>query len=141
MDIQNIYTRMLAGLPYLFPANAYTREHLQTAKKNLRQHFSVIGLVERFDESLMLLKREFGWQNISYMRHNTTPRQEQASEETIEFIKQDNALDMELYAYAQTLFAQQVKRQGPLFPLQVKRFQILNRMLHSPKLKAAWEQK
>ncbi|MCB8978082.1 MAG: sulfotransferase family 2 domain-containing protein [Ardenticatenaceae bacterium] len=64
-DIQNVQTRMIAGLPYDYPPNTYTEAHLETAKQNLAEHFAVVGLVERFDESLLLLKKAFGWGNVS----------------------------------------------------------------------------
>lgn len=129
VDIKNVQTRMLAGLPYLFPADAYTEEHLEIAKENLRQHFSVIGLVERFDESLLLLQQAFGWHNIYYMQYNKTLRHEEVSQETLKYIRDENALDMELYRHATTLFQAQVQDKGEKFANQVKRFQLWNRLV------------
>src|SRR5262249_32296132 len=48
------------------------REHLETAKQNLRRHFAVVGLVEQFDESLLMIKRRFGWGRVYYTRRNIT---------------------------------------------------------------------
>lgn len=138
MDIKNMYTRLLAGLPYLFPADGYTEQHLETAKYNLQNYFSVVGLVERFDESLLLLKKTYGWRNIYYVQDNVNrqrPGRETIPPETIALIEQQNNLDMELYRFGQELFANQVARHGASFSQEVRRFQLRNKMWGAPKIK------
>ena len=39
---------------------------LREAKKNLRRHFSFVGISERFDETLLLLGRTLGWRHVYY---------------------------------------------------------------------------
>jgi len=36
-------------------------ERLEMARENLRRDFSVIGFLEKFDEAIVLFKRESGW--------------------------------------------------------------------------------
>ena len=101
------------------------------AKQNLREHFAVVGLVERFDESLLLLKQAFGWRNVYYMRHNVTqdrPRQGELPAETLELIRQHNQLAMELHHFARTLFETQLKQSGLDLPAELDRFHRLNRV-------------
>lgn len=138
VDIKNMYTRLLAGLPYLFPADGYTEQHLQMARQNLQDHFSVVGLVERFDETLLLLQKAYGWQNIYYVQDNVNrqrPDREMIPPETIALIEQQNALDMQLYQFGQELFANQVVQQGASFSQEVRRFQLRNKMWGAPKIK------
>ena len=69
-------------------------DDLGIAKKNLRDHFT-FGLTERFVESLILLKRAFGWRtiNILYVRQprgKNLPPLDSASSETIKLIEEHN---------------------------------------------------
>lgn len=50
-QINNPQTRFVSGL--------ISTPDLDTAKENLLQHFSIIGITERFDESLYLMKKIF----------------------------------------------------------------------------------
>jgi hypothetical protein len=68
-EVDNDQTRRLAGAD---PAiGGCTRETLHAAQDNLRRHFAVVGLVERFEETLALLRLKFGWDRevISYPRN------------------------------------------------------------------------
>lgn len=78
-------------------------ETLQQAISNLDEQFGVVGLVERFDESLLLMKRRYGWSDVSYRKHNVTssrPRKEDLPANLIQEIEERNHLDNELYQYA-----------------------------------------
>lgn len=102
---------------------------LELAKHNLRAHFSVVGLTERFDETLILLRRTFGWRFIFYERRNVDPARTQRApvdHETLKAIESANQLDRELYDYARALFEEQVRRQGPDFAIEVAAFKRLN---------------
>ena len=134
-DIQNVQTRMIAGLPYDFPPNTYTEEHLEIAKHNLSNHFAVVGLVERFDESLLLLKRAFGWGNIYYNRQNKTPSRPYQGEippETMALIEKENSLDIKLYKFAQQLFAKQLAQQDDHFVKALNQFKFWNQTFYDP---------
>src|SRR5207249_2987233 len=52
-ELDNGQTRYLAGALDL-PVGQCTRKHLEEAKRNLDTYCAVVGLVERFDESLLL---------------------------------------------------------------------------------------
>lgn len=125
--MDNGQTRMLAGvLQYEFPFGECTEELLEAAKFNLTESFSVVGLVERFDETLLLLKRAFGWNDVYYAQQNVTrnrPGRGDLPQATLELLAEQNGLDLQLYGYAKELFGERVRQQGPLFPLEVKWFQ------------------
>ncbi|HET9530020.1 MAG TPA: sulfotransferase family 2 domain-containing protein, partial [Blastocatellia bacterium] len=47
-----------------------SEEMLERAKKNIKENFVAVGLLERFDETLMLLKKLLGWSSTYYVRAN-----------------------------------------------------------------------
>jgi hypothetical protein len=128
----NEQTRWLAGEEHNIGFGGYQEKILEKAKKNLREHFAVVGLTERFDETLLLLKHTYDWpHNVFYTRTNVTtqrPRKDEISPATLNALVQANLLDIELYQYASKLFEEQLRQQGPLFPVKVKAFQSINRL-------------
>ncbi|MDM5225449.1 sulfotransferase family 2 domain-containing protein [Cytobacillus sp. NJ13] len=85
---------------------------LQKAKNILNKHYKVVGITEMFDESIYLMKKELGWQNISYERKNYTadrPTREHFSNDVIERIKELNHLDMQLYTWAKRNFIERLE--------------------------------
>lgn len=132
--LNDMHVRLLSGVLGDLGFGECTQETLETAKKNLREHFSVVGLTERFDETLLLLKNAYGWQDVCYTRKNVTPSRPTRDElppGTLEAIIETHQLDLQLYQYASTLFEEQLRQQGPLFPLKVKAFQSKNRLYNS----------
>jgi hypothetical protein len=131
--MDNGQTRMLAGTEqYKYPIGACAQELLEAAKRNLHESFSVVGLTERFDETLLLLKRAYGWRNVRYVRQNVTgerPLQSDLPQATLDLVSKYNRLDLELYEYAAKLFEEQVREQGSQFPKQVRSFQAANATL------------
>ena len=108
-----------------------TEETLRIAKRNLAEHFSVVGLSERFDESLLLFKREFGWRNIYYVKHNVTrerPLKEEVPPEERALIERHNELDIELYRYARERFERAIREQGASFSRELESFRRANRL-------------
>jgi hypothetical protein len=102
---------------------------LPVAKKNLREHFSVVGLTEEFDLSLLLMKGVFAWKIPFYLRRNVTrqrPRKEEISEATLRVIRDYNKFDMELYDYGKSLFRQQLRALEPTIKKELRLFQVLN---------------
>ena len=105
----NVQSKIIAGSAYEKPC---TREIAEKAKHNLRQHFGVVGLSERFEESLALMKLRFGWKLSSYSSFNVTrsrPKKHDLPESTLELIYQKNALDMELYECGKEIFESAVR--------------------------------
>lgn len=138
VDIKNMYTRLLAGLPYLFPADGYREQHLEMAQYNLQHYFSVVGLVEQFDKSLLLLKKAYGWDNLFYVPSNVNwhrPSRKDIPAETVALIEHQNDLDMRLYRFGQQLFTKQVAQYGASFLLEVYRLRFWNKMQRRPGIK------
>lgn len=108
----NVQSKIIAGAEYTPPC---TREIAAKAQHNLRHHFSVVGLSERFEESLALMKLRFGWKLSSYSSFNVTrsrPKKRDLPESTLDFIQQKNAFDIELYENGKAIFEDAVKAQA-----------------------------
>ncbi len=106
-----------------------TRETLERAKRNLRENFAVVGTVEEFDKTLLLLKKTFGWKNIFYKVKNKNkqrPSNNLISQKTLKLIKEKNKLDLELYNYATETLQTMIKNQGDSFKEEVQNFQKIN---------------
>lgn len=107
-------------------------EMLERAKRNLREHFAVVGLAERFDESLILLKRTFGWGTPCYVKSNVGenhPHKRDISKDELKLIEKYNELDIELYKYAGEMFEELINQRLPLssFERELKQFKLLNK--------------
>jgi hypothetical protein len=123
-EIENGQTRQIAGVTECLPDES----SLAKAKDNLKTSFSAVGLVERFDESMVLFKRRFGWKMPFYVRKNVVGKQTpyEITDEALQIIKDRNALDAELYSFAQGLFEVQLREEGHLFNVEVALFRVLN---------------
>ncbi|PYI50614.1 MAG: hypothetical protein DMC62_08725 [Verrucomicrobia bacterium] len=106
---ENVQTKMIAGADYDEPCTA---EILAKAKENLR-YFSVVGLTERFEESLALMKLRFGWKIESYSSFNLTrtrPKKRDLPQSTLDLIAERNRFDIELYECAAKLFEEAIDK-------------------------------
>jgi hypothetical protein len=112
----NFQTRLLAGCldprrPHA-PYDPLPADAVERAEANLRVHFSSVGLVENFDESLLIMKQVLGWGHVCYARRNVNARRpaaDRAGAEVLSRIERLNALDMRLYDVAAALFDRQVR--------------------------------
>jgi len=106
----NVQTKMVAGAPYEEPC---TPEIFAQAKQNLRNHFSVVGLSERFEDSLALMKIRYGWKLDSYNSFNITrsrPRKRELPQAILDLIADKNSFDIALYQLASELFQKSVEQ-------------------------------
>jgi hypothetical protein len=126
--VGNLQTRLLFGLSSTDASGK--PDLLQVVQRNLDQHFAVVGLVERFDETLVLLQQTFGWRTPVYIKQNVTSQKQKDATtldpNTLQAIEQCNALDMELYRYAQSRFEQQIEAIGDAFATLLQKQQFWN---------------
>jgi len=102
----NVQTKIVAGAPYEEPC---TPEIYARANDNLHRHFSVVGLSERFEDSLAVMKLRFGWKLASYSSFNITrtrPKKRDLPATTLDLIAEKNSFDLQLYESAARLFQQ-----------------------------------
>jgi hypothetical protein len=111
VEMDNGQTRRLAGEMKL-PCGRVTPGMLERAKANLAR-FAVVGLTERFEESLILLQRAFNWTPHRLAARNAgenRPPRAEVGEEARKTIEDCNRLDMDLYRFASDLFEQAVRK-------------------------------
>jgi hypothetical protein len=107
---ENVQSKILAGAEYNSPC---TEEIFEEAKENLFRHFSVVGLSERFEESLALMKLRFGWKLQRYSRFNVTgarPKKRDLPQSTLNLIVEKNSFDLALYECAAKLFEDAINK-------------------------------
>jgi len=104
---------------------ACTEAMLEAAKENLRTHFAVVGVTERFDETLALLDRRLGWTRevASYPRNVNPARRPTDSlpRSTVDAIRARNALDTELHRFAGEWMDDAIAAEGPSFHDELQR--------------------
>ena len=91
------------------------REALDLAIRNMEEHFALVGLTERFDESLVLAAHVFGWRRIAYRRQNEgrgRPRREDLSADLLRILERNNELDRELLEFARARLRRQLDEAG-----------------------------
>jgi hypothetical protein len=129
-EVNNSQTRILAAIDQSKVGfDKITEAAFKTAKQNLKTHFSVIGVTEKFDETLLLLKKVFDWKTPFYIRENVTKnRQSKQSlpQETLEIIQRYNQLDIQLYQYAQHQLDQQISQYLGNFEKDLNVFKVIN---------------
>lgn len=131
MEMDNSQTRAVAG-DLSTPYGGCTDEMLETAKRNIEQDFAVVGLTERFDETLILLQKTFGWSKLHYVPANAAPHSPPAvlSDEARRLIAEHNRLDEELYRYVSERFDEAIARY-PSFAADLARFRRTNSVYRS----------
>ncbi len=128
-ELCNSQTRFLAGDEWGDPQRVVTRAALERAEANLRSHFRVVGLLEEFDASLLLLCRAFDWHLPFYVKENVTTEKPDGTSldvETRRLVENANCLDLELYKYARDLFDEQRRAAGDSLAADLCHFRRLN---------------
>lgn len=125
----NLQTRMLLGLS----ASKLSQQVsvLDAVKDNIENHFSVVGLVEKFDETLVLLRQAYKWSFPVYSRQNKTSKKQKKVEidsDLIRIIEEKNSWDMELYEFASKRFQQSTCSFPGDFQKELSMLQTLNQV-------------
>lgn len=125
LNMDNCHVRFLCGVKDI-PFGGVTEEHLKMALDNLTNHYEVIGLAERFDESILLFAKAFNWSMPWYTNQNVNEQARVKFSEltpaTIEKLKYYNRFDQVLYEKGLELFQKQVAAAGPSFGEELERF-------------------
>jgi hypothetical protein len=131
-EMDNGQVRLLSGHDQDIPCGQCTRDLLDTARSNIEQHFAVAGLTERFDESLVLMAIELGWNwTPYYLNRNVTkdkPVAKQIDPIALKVIEQANPLDFELYEWASRRFQTQLARRQPEVDTRIAELNRANRL-------------
>lgn len=120
-NAMNFQTRMLAGwvepdaplFPYPQPL---PDEALDLAKANIEKHFAVVGLQERFVESVALMQLALGWRQVGIPRRNAAPAGSDRYDLAVhDEIRELNHLDQALVVYAAQRLDEQIAAAGEDF--------------------------
>ncbi|MGF1480890.1 MAG: sulfotransferase family 2 domain-containing protein [Cyanophyceae cyanobacterium] len=106
-----------------------TSQTLELAKRNLKEHFSVVGISSEFEETLVLLRKILGWKLPLYYRSNVSkqrPSLRNIPQSTLFLIEEYNDLDIQLYSYAQAFFRELIQQQGSSFAQEVEELKKAN---------------
>lgn len=103
----NLQCRLIAGVKDTGIAG---ERLLDMAKEHLIKSFSVVGISERFEESLMLMAKTFDWEIPFYRNCKVSKTRPQIGPGTVEMIRDHNRLDVELYEFANGLFEQSLQK-------------------------------
>ena len=98
---------------------------LEAAKRNLDDSFLLAGLLENFDESLLLLQDLLGWREPWYRPVNVAPTigpRDPLSPATLAQVDRYNVFDQELYHFARSRLHALLERRGEAFQARVRRF-------------------
>jgi galactose-3-O-sulfotransferase len=104
----NLQCRLIAGVK---DASSTGDERLlDMAKEHLTKSFSVVGICERFEESLMLMATTFDWEIPFYKNCKVSKTRPQINPSTVEMIRDHNRLDVELYEFSKRLFEESLQK-------------------------------
>jgi hypothetical protein len=104
---QNFQCKLIAGVR---TDESCDQAILDLAKEHLTRSFSVVGICERFEESLVVLAKTFNWEIPYYENRKVAKTRPKVEPSEIEMIREHNRFDLELYDFGQQLFQELVRK-------------------------------
>lgn len=123
-DVNNAQIRVISGI------EDTTENMLAKALENIEKNFSFVGLVERYDESLVLLQELYKFKIPYYRSLNKTPKRAKLNKidvKTLEAIKTLNHGDIDLYTIMEKKFSSELQNID-LLNLKLKKLRTLNKL-------------
>lgn len=124
----NDQTRRVAGVEP--PFAECSEVHLELAIKNLCRNGFIVGTTERFDETLVLIKRKLGWSQVPvYLRRLVNKHRSGAfivSDDDVSYIRARHAFDESLHRFASDRLDASIEAAGPGFADEVAHFKAEN---------------
>jgi hypothetical protein len=127
----NFQTRTLVGFPVKRRKGPppMSEGHLRQVQECLETSFRAVGIAERFDESLILMKRALGLGTIRYVSRNVRRRPGVSAELNAadrRAVQAHTRLDLALYTWALDRFEESVAGHGASFEDELRRFRRSN---------------
>lgn len=127
-ELDNDQVRKISGMNP--PLGQCTQAMLEKAKENIRNHFLLVGLTERFAETVWLLKKLLGWKGWPfYLKHNVSSDRRRRSTIPLDIVREiedRQKLDRALYRYVQQRFEALIRSQRIAFKAEVQIFKVFN---------------
>lgn len=131
LEMNNLQTNILSGNAgggaRRDPAGQNGEELLNRAWETLTRQVHSFGLLEEFDNSILLFREKLGWKKEPFyvqVNKKSPTRQLVFKQHHLNKIAELNRLDMELYTKANILFMDQIER--TISGQELRRFQQLN---------------
>jgi len=131
-QLDNDQTRRLAGVSEPGIEGEFSDTDaalLGRARANVARWFDLVGITERFDESLLLLQDAWGLRLPLYEavnRAGANQRGEPPAARALGLLRERNALDLELHNEARALLQDRMARAGEPFQRRLRRFRWSN---------------
>lgn len=113
----NDQTRRIASA---YNVENISHEHFNKAIENINNHFSCIGLTERYDDSMIVFEKIFyQLSDLSYpsaLNEQRTILSDKVDRNTYQIIEEYNHYDIKLYKYAEEVFKKQIDSYSGYFP-------------------------
>jgi hypothetical protein len=131
-NMDNCQVRFLCGVNDI-PYGNVTEEHLQKAIDNMEHSYEQVGIMEAFEESILLMAKQFNWatpyctrQNINELKRT---RLNELDAATLELLRYRNRYDTILYDRGRQILQKRIDEEGPAFQERVEQFKKKNRQL------------
>ena len=130
IQVDNFQTRRLSGLTIEeLPFGDCSQKILEIAKNNIKRNFSVVGVTEKFDESLILINKILGWKIPLYTRVNVDKNRLQRNilkQEFAAIFNERNKFDIELYRFVSDRLENSIATLGYLFDRKIRKIKFSN---------------
>lgn len=110
---------------------------VEIVKNRLINEFAFVGILEQYDESILLLQDAFKWRDVYYMRSNVTKKRLRYSDLNAEEKRTLDALtgpDFEIYDWVRARLQAQIEAQGDGFQQRLKDYKAYN-VVYAARLK------
>lgn len=124
LQLDNLQTRMISGNMF----GQITMKDVDIAKSNIKKHFAFIGFTEYFDKSLILLKKEIGWQKYPIYQSKNISKNKNVKvlKDELKIIERYNTYDIILYNDCLEGFLNRVESNKTFIQEELENFQALN---------------
>lgn len=127
--VDNDQTRRISGMEP--PFGECDEAMFEQACRNITERFIMVGLTERFDESLVMLGCKLGWKKevryVPKLKNRAKPHLTKVPDHLIAKAELRNHWDRKLYEFACTLFDKGIEELGPRFSEKINQFSAANK--------------
>ena len=107
--LDNLQTRYLAGYRHFYKPKD-SKSMLKAAKEHLQERIDLFGIKEEYDKSLEIFQSAYGWKiGDRKPKLRNTRIKKTVDEPTLNIVRENHVLDLELYDFARDLFHQKAK--------------------------------
>ena len=130
--LENHQARFLLAEAYHGKSQA---ERFRLVQECLNEHFLLVGVLEKFEETVLVLNQRMGWPSVPYRRENvgrlkSSPRE--IPPPLIELMRERNRLDFQIHAYAKESLEKALESYGPTLKQDLIELRAANEKVEDP---------